>query len=108
MRILVVKPQALGGPDVALSISRQAYQAAASVTVTSFLDSAVGVAHALHVAAVVDASAPRCRTHGLATAGLLSADVAEPVPVVDGAMAVPGASGLGLAPEAATSPDRTP
>ncbi len=105
---LIVKPQALGGPDVALSISERARQAAASVTVTSFLDSAVGIAHALHVAAAVDASAPDRRAHGLATAGLLAFDVTEPVPVVAGTMTVPQASGLGLAPEAAASPDLAP
>ena len=113
---LVVKPQALGGPDVALSIAARVRQAGASVVVTSFLDSAVGVAHALHVAAAVDAAAlaavdapavdapaPPRRAHGLATAGLLATDVAKARPVVAGTMAVPAAAGLGLAPEPAAS-----
>ena len=98
--MLIVKPQALGGPGVALSIAARAHEAGASVVVTSFLDSAVGVAHALHVAAAVDAAAGQGRTHGLATSGLLAADVAKAIPVVDGAMAVPPAPGLGLVPEA--------
>jgi len=98
---LIVKPQALGGPDVALSIAARAQEAGASVVVTSFLDSAVGVAHALHVAAAVDAAASQGRAHGLATSGLLVSDVAETLPVVNGAMAVPAAPGLGLTPEAA-------
>ena len=101
---LIVKPQALGGPDVALSIAARANEAGASVVVTSFLDSAVGVAHALHVAAAVDAAAPQSRAHGLATATLLASDVAEAPPVVAGAMAVPGAKGLGLVPKTGTSP----
>ena len=105
---LVVKPQALGGPDVALSISARADDAGASVTATSFLDSAVGLAHALHVAAAVDAAAPRRRAHGLATAGLLVADLAEAPRMVDGAMAVPPASGIGVDPEAVRSPNRAP
>lgn len=95
---LIVKPQALGGPDVALSVASRARDAGASAVVTSFLDSAVGVAHALHVAAAVDAAAPRERAHGLATASLLADDVAQAPPVVAGAMAVPATGGLGLAP----------
>jgi len=95
---LIVKPQALGGPDVALAVASCAREAGASAVVTSFLDSAVGVAHALHVAAAVDAAAPRRRVHGLATASLLVADVAEAPVVVAGAMAVPASGGLGLAP----------
>ena len=95
---LIVKPQALGGPDVALSVAARAREAGASAVVTSFLDSAIGVAHALHVAAAVDAAVPRSRAHGLATASLLVSDVAEAPPVVSGTMAVPGAHGLGLTP----------
>ena len=102
---LIVKPQALGGPDVALPIAARAREAGAAVVVTSFLDSAVGVAHALHVAAAVDARASRRRAHGLTTSGLLAADVAEAPPTVDGAMVVPAASGLGLVPEAVPSPN---
>ena len=103
---LIVKPQALGGPGVALSIAARAREAGASVVVTSFLDSAVGVAHALHVAAAADAAADQRRAHGLATSGLLAADVAKEIPVVDGAMAVPAASGLGLAPETVPRPNQ--
>ena len=105
---LIIKPQALGGPDVALSIAARAHEAGASVVVTSFLDSAVGLTHALHVAAAVDATAPHRQAHGLATAELLAADVAEAPPVADGAIAVPAAPGLGLAPDSATSPDSAP
>ena len=95
---LIVKPQALGGPDVALAVAARAREAGASAVVTSFLDSAVGVAHGLHVAAAVDAAASRRRAHGLATASLLATDVAEVPVVVAGAMAVPASGGLGLAP----------
>ena len=101
---LIVKPQALGGPDVALSIAARAHEAEASVTVTSFLDSAVGIAHALHVAAAVDGAGRHPRAHGLATADLLAADVAEAVPVAAGVMSVPVAPGLGIVPEPASSP----
>lgn len=101
---LIVKPQALGGPDVALSIAARAREAGGSVVVTSFLDSAVGIAHALHVAAAVDAAASRTQAHGLATAHFLANDVAEALPVAAGAMAVPGTGGLGLVPDADASP----
>ena len=105
---LIVKPQALGGPDVALSIAARAHECGASVVVTSFLDSAVGLTHALHVAAAIDAAAPRRRAHGLATAGFLAVDVGEAPPVVAGAMAVPAADGLGIAPETDVSPISAP
>ena len=102
---LVVKPQALGGPDVAMSILARARAAGASVTVTSFLDSAVGLAHALHVAAAADASVSQHRAHGLATAALMAADVAEAPVAIGGAVTVPAAPGLGLAPRAVTAVD---
>ena len=98
IRTLIVKPQALGGPDIAVSIAARARAAGASTVVTSFLDSAIGVAHALHVAAAVDAAGARPRAHGLATAGLLSEDVAAPPPVTAGVMALPSSPGLGIGP----------
>lgn len=101
---LIVKPQALGGPDVALSIAGRAHQAAASVIVTSFLDSAVGVAHALHVAAAVDTIYGSNRAHGLATAGLLREDVAEPPPIASGRMRLPTTAGLGMVPARGSGP----
>ena len=96
---LIVKPQALGGPDAGLSVAARAREVGASVTVTSFLDSAVGLAHALHVAATVDATASQSgRAHGLATAGLLSEDVADPPPITSGAMPLPLSPGIAVVP----------
>ena len=95
---LIVKPQALGGPDVALAIAARAHQAGARVTVTSFLDSAVGIAHGLHVAAAVDGASRHPRAHGLATWELLAADVADLPPVVAGVMSLPPGYGIGVAP----------
>ena len=95
---LIVKPQALGGPDVALAIAARAHEAGARVTVTSFLDSAVGLAHALHVAVAVDTIVPQRRVHGLATWELLEADVADPPPVTGGVMSLPPGYGIGVAP----------
>lgn len=93
--VLIVKPQALGGPDPALAVAALAAAAGARAVVTSFADSAVGLAHALHVAAAAD----RGEAHGLATAGLLAQDTAEPPAVVAGRMELPAGEGLGLNPE---------
>ena len=54
IRTIVMKPQALGGPEQALKIAARAIGMGAGVIVTSFMDAAIGVAHALHVAAAVD------------------------------------------------------
>ena len=94
--VLVVKPQALGGPDIALAVAGLAADAGARAVVTSFADSAVGLAHALHVAA---AAADQDEAHGLATAGLLAQDTAEPPAVVAGRMELPTGEGLGFDPE---------
>ena len=104
VRIVVVKPQALGGPDIALAIAARAREAGASVVVTSFLDSTVGLAHALHVAASVDSTSVRPSAHGLATASLLAQDVVEPLPVVSGAMRLPLSPGLGVSPSSELPP----
>lgn len=93
--VLVVKPQALGGPDITLAVASLAADAGARAVVTSFADSAVGLAHALHAAAAVD----RSEAHGLATAGRLAQDTAEPPAVVAGRMDLPAGGGLGLDPE---------
>ena len=93
--VLVVKPQALGGPDIALAVASLAADAGARAVVTSFADSAVGLAHALHTAA----AANRDEAHGLATAGLLAQDTAEPPAVVAGRMELPTGEGLGFDPE---------
>ncbi|MCY4663921.1 MAG: o-succinylbenzoate synthase [Acidimicrobiaceae bacterium] len=101
---LIVKPQALGGPDTALAVAARAREAGASVVVTSFLDSAVGVTHALHVAAAVDAAASNSRAHGLATSSILATDVAAPPPVVSGAICLLDRSGLGFDEPRAVAP----
>jgi len=91
--IVVLKPSALGGPASALAMAHRAREAGLEVVVTSFMESAIGVAHALHVAAAV---APD-RAAGLATATLLATDVADPVPLEGGEMVVPS-PGLGISP----------
>jgi 2-succinyl-6-hydroxy-2,4-cyclohexadiene-1-carboxylate synthase/o-succinylbenzoate synthase len=80
---IVIKPQALGGPDLAMTAIADARRAGLDVIVTTMIDSAVGVAHAAHVAAAAGLSG----AHGLDTARLLAADVAavaDALPIVRG------------------------
>lgn len=91
--VVVVKPQAIGGPDRTAARARRIHASGAQLVVTSFMDSAVGVAHALHSAAAFGSPV----AHGLATAGLLAEDVTPAPPVVAGRMRVDGI-GLGLDP----------
>jgi L-Ala-D/L-Glu epimerase len=96
--VIVLKPTSLGGPASTVGLARRAAEAGLDVVVTSFLESAVGLTHALHVAAAV---AP-LRAAGLATAGLFAADVATPPPLRRGRMPVPE-PGLGVSPPASAS-----
>lgn len=97
---LVLKPQAFGGADRVMTVAPRALAAGIEVLVTSFIDSAVGLTHALHVAAAIDALAIGAGrvpgAHGLATAALLATDVAEPPAVSAGRIDLPEAAGLGI------------
>jgi len=95
--LFVVKPAALGGLRAAGRIARRARRAGVGVVVTSFLDSSLGIATALHFAASLPDSPFAA---GLATAALLKVDLAPPFAVLDGAIALPRACGLGIAPDA--------
>jgi o-succinylbenzoate synthase len=93
--VVVLKPAALGGPARALEIATRARHAGVDVVFSHAFESAVGAHHALHCAAAWgDPEA----VHGLRTAGLFAADVAEPVDCVDGVAEVSRAPGLGIAP----------
>ncbi|MCP5025305.1 MAG: o-succinylbenzoate synthase [Actinomycetia bacterium] len=91
----ILKPTALGGPVEAMALARRALAAGVGTIVTSFLDSAVGRATALAVAAAI----PDHGAAGLATGGLLATDLAAGHPVVDGAMAIGLGRGLGVEPD---------
>lgn len=95
---VVLKPAVAGGPAAAFDMAESARRAGVERVVTSFLDSAVGVASALHVAAALSAPMPAC---GLATSALLAADLAAPMAVREGRMALPAEVGLGLLPDPA-------
>ena len=88
---IVIKPQAIGGDDLAMIAIAQAHQAGLEVVVTTMLDTAVGVAHAAHVAAAGLSGA-----HGLDTGRLLKFDVAKGLRVEDGRIWFSNEPGLGI------------
>lgn len=91
--VVVLKPAWLG-LRASVAAARRAVQEGLDVVVTSALESSVGIAAALHVAAVVPDRLLAC---GLATAELLEHDVvADPPRVNEGRMELPAAPGLGV------------
>ncbi len=92
--VVVVKPQALGGPDMAMRAVRLVHEFGATAVITSMIDGAIGVAHALHVAAASGVG----MAHGLATSPLLSADVGPTIQICRGEMAIAESAGIGIVP----------
>lgn len=90
----VLKPSALGGPDAVVRAAAALTESGTTAIVGSFLESAIGVATAAHVAAAAG-GAPA----GLATSTMLQEDVCEPLPVESGAVRLSAGGGLGLAPD---------
>ncbi|MFB6081790.1 MAG: mandelate racemase/muconate lactonizing enzyme family protein [Halanaeroarchaeum sp.] len=91
--VLVLKPMALGGPDVTRAVAVHAADRGVRSVVSNTIDGAVARTAAAHVAA----SLPAVEPAGLATATLLERDLApDPVPVRDGAVSVADAPGLGI------------
>lgn len=88
--VLVCKPMALGGVDVARETALRARSAGVDPVVTTTVDGAVARAAAVHLAA----SIPEIRPCGLATGGLLAEDLRPDVAVAQrGAVAVPQGKG---------------
>ena len=92
----VLKPSALGDPVAVLAAAAALAETGTGAIIGSFMESAVGVATAAHVAAVAKGPAA-----GLGTSALLRSDVCEPPAVRGGAVQLPAGPGLGLAPEPA-------
>ena len=95
VRVAVLKPSALGDPRAVLRAVAALRGSGTEVVIGSFLESAVGLAMATHVAAVAGG-----RPAGLGTAAMLLDDVCAPLPVRDGALRLSPEPGLGLAPDA--------
>jgi o-succinylbenzoate synthase len=93
--VLILKPAALGGLRASQRIAARARAAGWSVVVTSALDSAVGLAAALQLAAALPG--PHLAA-GLATGALLDQDLAKAPSPIDGALSVPDEPGIGVAP----------
>jgi L-alanine-DL-glutamate epimerase-like enolase superfamily enzyme len=90
---LVVKPARVGGLSEAGRIVELAGAAGVPVTVSTFFETGVGIAAALHLAATV----PGAGAHGLATASWLATDLlTRPLAIERGRMMVPGGPGLGI------------
>jgi o-succinylbenzoate synthase len=88
--VVVCKPMALGGVDVARDVAVRAREAGLGAVVTTTVDGAVARAGAVHLAASLP-SLPAC---GLATGERLATDLRDAVaPVADGAVAVPQGKG---------------
>ncbi len=91
---MVVKPARTGGPAEASCIVHTALSAGVRVTVACLLESGVGVAAALHLAATVPGDA----AHGLSTASWLASDLlTQPLVIRGGRLSVPRGPGLGIA-----------
>ncbi|WP_435195138.1 mandelate racemase/muconate lactonizing enzyme family protein [Natronomonas sp. EA1] len=88
--VWILKPMAMGGPDVAIEAAGLARGAGIAPVVTTTIDGCVARAAAVHVAAAI----PDVRACGLATGSLLSVDFGpDPVPVSNGRIAVPQKEG---------------
>lgn len=91
---LSLKPSLIGGISAARRLAEEAHEAGIGVVITSALDTSVGVAGALHLAASLPWLDRAC---GLATAGLLAGDPAEGLEAPsEGFLRVPQGPGLGV------------
>ena len=92
--VLILKPMAFGGVMIGHAIALEAFDAGVDVVVTSILDTPVGVAGALHLAASIPGPARAC--------GLATVDLLEPTPAhgldmpVAGMMSLPARPGHGV------------
>jgi len=96
--VLVLKP-ARTGLLGSVEAARRALSCGIGVVVTSNLDTSIGIAAALHLAAAVDSLAGGTPyAHGLATAGLLQGDLVERPLIADGGLLrLPDGCGSGVA-----------
>ena len=92
--VIVLKPMVLGGINKSIERARIAAEHGLKTVITSTLESGIGVAACLHVAAVLGHDVLSC---GLDTLGLFQDDIInEDLPIVRGHMKVPEGPGLGV------------
>jgi L-Ala-D/L-Glu epimerase len=91
--LVVIKPSLLG-LRASAEIAKRAKEVDLGVVITSTLDTSVGIAAAVHLAATLPDPLPPC---GLATVELLAGDlVTEPLVAGEGQILVPPGAGLGV------------
>jgi o-succinylbenzoate synthase len=98
--ILILKPMVLGGLRATRRVADLARERGAGIVVTSFLESEVGRAGALHVAASLGRAD---HAHGIVS-GVSPFPQVRLTPGPDGALAVPRDPGLGIGLESPGSP----
>ena len=92
--VLVVKPSRVGGAVETLRIAAVAAEAGSPVVLSTFFETGIGLAAALHVAAALPGGEV---AHGIATGHLLVSDLLVERPrSADGAIEPPDAPGLGI------------
>jgi len=92
-QVLIIKPMVVGGLRPARVIIERAHAYGVACIVTTTLDTGIGTAAALHLAATLPAPVRAC---GLATAGLLATDLLATPLSVGGRMQRPDGYGLGV------------
>ena len=93
--VAVIKPAVLGNLKHLLAACRQLVSEGVKVTVSSAMDSSIGIACAAHFASALGLTNTPC---GLATADCLAEDLAPPLQIAEGSILLPRTPGLGLAP----------
>jgi len=91
--VFVLKAQRVGGPDRLLEIVREASRLGIACTVTSSIETSLGLYLGIHCTALTPEPMAAA---GIGTARFYAENVGEPPPIVDGHMAVPTAPGLGF------------
>ncbi len=95
--VLILKPQLAGGLRTCRQIMREASAQGVSCVITSTLETGIGVAAALHLAAASPEISLPC---GLATLDLLENDLLQTrLPIHQGSLELPIAPGLGVLPD---------
>ena len=93
-QILVIKPMVVGGLRTARDIIEDAQSQGVTCIVTTSIDTGIGIAAALHLAATLPSPVLAC---GLATGDLLTTDLlASPLAIREGQMRRPDTPGLGV------------
>jgi len=92
--VLVVKPARVGGAVETLRIAAIAFDAGIPIVLSTFYETGIGLAAALHIAAALPGEDV---AHGIATASVLASDLLVRGPSrVGGALLLPEAAGLGV------------